>query len=294
MEELSEEREEQSELKLELESGGIAPEDQKEKEDEDEVFVELNPPLEELRGIAKEQKDREAVLNLMLEKSKEYRQLQKDRLEHAILAEENAKRAKENELKEEETFNDSGNEFYDMLCKTYYIRRNPEESSCHQNFIVSSQPSHKKGEIMVYTSGGRMIIRPAIHNNYSLSMPIFGGTGNSQTATMKISRKGGPLKHSSRLKTGRNTQEFQLGKTRMRNVRGRQVKTPFTAPPKKPKVKKVKEPFIPHQDTNNDCDGSDDDDIILYTPKKKKIPTATPKLKKAGRCPIARIHPKKR
>lgn len=260
----------------------------------DEEIVELDPPLKEMREIARVQKQREDVLNIMLKKSEAYRKLQRDRLEHARLAEENARRAKENELKEEQAFYDAGNEFYDMLCNTFYLRRNTEESSCNPNFIVGNQPSHKKGEIMAFMNEGRMIIRPALHNNYSLSMPPIGKNGSAEPS-MKQSRKGGPLKHTSRLKTGRNSQGFELGKTSMRNIRGRQVKVPYKAVKKLPKKSKIKEPLVPAFQTDEIEYDESEGEIIVYNPKKKKIPkTSTPKLKRSGRCPIARSHPKKR
>ena len=263
----------------------IENDENQEESDSDDEEIELEPPLIELRSTVEQQRQRQAVLDVMLEKSKKYRQLQQDRLEHARLAEENAIKAKENLLKEEEVFNFTGNQFYDMLCKTHYVRCNPEEDGCTPNFIVSAQPSHKAGEMMVYTTEGRLAIRPANHCNYSLSMPLIGITHTEKL--VKQSRKGGPLKNVNRLKAGRNSQDFQLGKTTMRNVRGRQVKFPFKAPQKIAKFPKNAEPYVP--------DFSDEDEEIVYLAKKKRITTIEPiKLKRSGRNKNAQIHPKKR
>ena len=188
------------------------------KTEEDVDLEVLKLSTEEIIQAEEDYKHKKELLESVLERSNIIEQKRILAEEQKIRSKEQSRRAAELQSMEEEVFKRNAMDFYGLMHKTRYVVRDTTTENPNA-YKISDAPSGKPGEIMVFQSGDRVMIRPWNHEDYLLSLPYSHLRTNNPN--MVPCRKGGPLKMGT-IKT-----VFKQGPQEIRLKNGRRVKKAF-------------------------------------------------------------------
>jgi hypothetical protein len=124
----------------------------------------LEQEKEELGRIEAELKKIKAKADVLAAKRARLEESRKQQKENARLQEEVQKLTKA-------TFEVDAVDFYDLVRNTMYVTRRSEDGDKDLQYTVSNSPQNSTGEMMVYWSQERFIVRPTNHDAYALSVP---------------------------------------------------------------------------------------------------------------------------